>query len=82
MVDFGLAYGNSSRLRPASLCISYYLTCGYHPCFEADAFSMSAKHHDATETVPEFVLRLQADWMAAQRGMEVQQQTVVAKASA
>lgn len=26
---------------------SYYLNCGYHPCFEAHAFNKSAKRHDA-----------------------------------
>jgi len=42
---------------------------------------MPAKQPEAMESVPEFVKRPQADWMPAQRGMDSQQQAVVAKAT-
>ena len=42
---------------------------------------MSAKHHDAMESVPGFGKRLRADCTAAQRGKDSQQQAVLSKAN-
>ena len=48
---------------------SFYLDYRYHPCFEADAFSMHSVYYDNFETSEEFVAQLHRALSAAHNVM-------------
>ena len=44
---------------------AYYLNYGFHPCCEADIFSLHAPQHNAVENADEFLSRMHSDWTSA-----------------
>ena len=64
---------------PGTDLTPFYLNAGYHPCFEADVFSMHAARNEQEEDVTQFSARLHRDWLVTYKYMTQHQELTVAR---